>query len=134
MPNMADSPEPIQTNGHSKANQFPNTPRNSVLKRKTALMQVVELQDRAFAIANDPEVKPSIACFAMRSWATLQEERRKLKMQPLPKPIEVGKQGKRKAQTGPAYQEPEPKQAPEVAQTTSTSQPKPTQSPDNQGK
>src|SRR5574340_462105 len=59
--------------------------------RKRALTQIVELQKRAFAIANDPSLKESVCCFAMRSWCMLQEERRKLEMRPLPKPVDVTK-------------------------------------------
>lgn len=59
--------------------------------RKKALTQVIELQERAYQIALKKKEKPSIACFAMRSWCALQEERRKLEMRPLPKPVDVSK-------------------------------------------
>ena len=57
--------------------------------RKRALTQLIELQERAYRIGLNATIKESVACFAMRSWCSLQEERRKLSMKPLPKPIDV---------------------------------------------
>ena len=75
------------------------------------MTQIIELQDRAFAIAHDPDVKPAVACFAMRSFCALQEERRKLQMRPLPKSIDVSKmqRGRGKRQNAAQFTEPEAK-------------------------
>ena len=74
----------------SVCSQFkPNHTNGSRPKRGQARKQIIDLQERAYATAMDPETKPALAAGLMRSWCLLQEERRKLAMKPLPKPIDV---------------------------------------------
>ena len=103
--------------------KFPFKLRKNHAKRATAMTQIIQLQDQAHKVALDPETPVKDRAALMRAWCDLQEEKRKLRMQPLPKPVDVSKlgKGKRKTQAGPAYQEPEPKQAPEP--TTGSVQP-----------
>lgn len=82
--------------------------------RKKAITQIIELQQSAFEMAKDSKVKESIRCFAMRSFCQLQEERRKLEMRPLPKPVDVTKlPGKlaRVKQIKASFEDPGPAQA-----------------------
>ncbi len=97
----------------------------------TAYANALQLQRLLVNDANDPELRPNFRAQIARAFCELEECKRKLKMRPLPKPVDVSKlgKGKRKAQSGPAYQEPEPKQAPEQAKSgtnSGTDQPKPT--------
>ncbi len=117
-----------QTNGHGNSDKFVNSSRNTVAKHKTALMQLTDLQRKAHQAALDPDTPIKDRSALMRAWCDLQEEKRKLLMRPLPKSIDVSKlgKGKRKAQSGPAYQEPGPNQAPEQAKPVApVLQPKP---------
>ncbi len=94
----------------------------------TAYANALQLQRLLVEDAQDPELKPLIRAGIARAFCELEECKRKLKMRPLPKPVDVSKlgKGKRKAQSGPAYQEPEPKQAPEQAKPVApVLQPKP---------
>ena len=70
---------------------------NGQPRRKPAMTQILELQERLQKDALDPDTTPSVRAQIARAWCDLQEERRKLQMRPLPKPIDVSdkrKQGK----------------------------------------
>ncbi len=110
----------------------PKSPKTRPMRAK-AMTQLLELQQQAHEAALDPDTPIKDRSALMRAWCDLQEEKRKLLMRPLPKSIDVSKlgKGKRKAQAGPAYQEPGPNQAPEPGPgptTGSVQQPKPEQS------
>ena len=101
-----------QVNGLPSPTSRPN--------RRRALTQIIDMQERAFEIASDPNVKETVRCFAMRSFCSLQEERRKLSMQPLPKPVDVTPKAKRSRAKDASFEEPAgPVPVPEVSQTVS---------------
>lgn len=58
-------------------------------------MQAIRLQQIVFDAANEPKLKPAELSGLVRAWADLNEERRKLRMQPLPKSVDVSKLQKR---------------------------------------
>ncbi len=86
----------------------------------------VALQRLLIDTANAVDSKPLERASCARAFVELEEMKRKIAMRPLPKPVDVSKlgKGKRKAQSGPAYQEPiessGPGQAPALPKPTTT--------------
>jgi hypothetical protein len=62
---------------------------NGQPRRKPAMTQILELQERLQKDALSDETTPAVRAQIARAWCDLQEERRKLQMRPLPKPIDV---------------------------------------------
>jgi hypothetical protein len=56
-----------------------------------AYIQMLELQELMLADAHNPETKASVRAQIARSVCMCEEEKRKLKMRPLPKPIDTEK-------------------------------------------
>jgi hypothetical protein len=62
---------------------------NGQPRRKPAMTQILELQSQLQKDALDPGTSPAVRAQIARAWCDLQEERRKLQMRPLPKPIDT---------------------------------------------
>jgi hypothetical protein len=58
---------------------------------KSSYKQMLELQSLMMQDARNPECTFSVRTQIARSYAVLEEEKRKLKMRPLPKPIDTEK-------------------------------------------
>ena len=66
-------------------------------KFATAYSQAKELQRLLMLDARDPEIRPHDRAALARAFCDLEETKRKLRMKPLPKSVDVSKYGKRAA-------------------------------------
>jgi hypothetical protein len=81
------------------------------LRHSNSLQQAVVVQRIVFNSLNEPNLKPAEVSGLARAWCDVNEERRKLRMQPLPRSIDVSKLPKRRgggrASAAPGPVEPE---------------------------
>lgn len=80
-------------------------------KVPTALTQARQMQDVLFKGALDPDIKPLERSSLARVWCELEETKRKLRMKPLPKAIDVQVKsgpGSRKRKAQASFEEPGP--------------------------
>jgi hypothetical protein len=68
-------------------------------RRPSPMSQILDLQAQLKNDALDAETTPAVRAQIARAWCDLQEERRKLQMRPLPKPIDVSDKRKHKNKT-----------------------------------
>jgi hypothetical protein len=73
--------------------------------RKTAYSNAVNLQQLVLSDAQAAEVKPGLRARLVDAFIQLEELKRKLKMRPLPKPIDVSHKKAKSRPTGPAFTE-----------------------------
>lgn len=72
----------------------------------TAYLQAKQLQQLIFKDAQAVDLKPLIRAGIARAFCELEECKRKLRMKPLPKPVDVQYKSKHKAKpSGPAFSE-----------------------------
>ncbi len=110
----------MQTNGHLP----PKNPR----KFATAYSQAKRLQALILHDAENPDLKPVIRAALARSFCELEETKRKLRMRPLPKSIDVSKPkqyAKRVAKHAPQFTQPSDDASPQEPAKESLSTPTP---------
>ena len=92
----------------------PGNGRTGNLNVANSIQQAVEVQRILWQALKKPNVKPALLAGLARAWCDVNEERRKLRMQPLPKSVDVSKLPRRGRKAQAQAAEPsEPGQTPQ---------------------
>lgn len=59
--------------------------------RRTTLRDIVDMQELLVQSSKSPQVKPHDQAALVRAWCDLEETKRKIRMRPLPKSVDVSK-------------------------------------------
>lgn len=76
-------------------------PSSGHLRHSNSLQQAVVVQRIVFESLNERNLKPAEVSGLARAWCDVNEERRKLRMQPLPRSVDVSKLPGRRGSRGP---------------------------------